>query len=70
MQAKILLLSGKKVSIPKLMELILKLDEETIIKQVLSELNHLDKVNWKRHEELMQDMGVEDSKDIDEVVYD
>ena len=69
LQARVLSLTDKKVSIPKLIELILKLEEETIVNLVLREVGRQDKAKWKHHEDMMQDIGFEISENIDDVIY-
>lgn len=68
LQARIFLKSGKKLSIPELMQQLLKSDEDEILEKILDDLEN-DNIDWDIHLSMITDMEFDSSDDIDDVVY-
>lgn len=68
LQARIFLKSGKKLSIPELMQQLLKSDEDEILEKILDDLEN-DNIDWDIHLSMITDMEFNSSDDIDDVVY-
>jgi hypothetical protein len=69
LQARIFLSSGRKLSIPELMELLLKSNENEILSKILEELTVDEDIPWNLHLSLITDMEFDSSEDIDDILY-
>jgi len=69
LQAEIFLSTGRKLSYPQLLGIILKMSRTNLRSHLIELIKSPQGIDWEKSEKYINDWGFSDSSDIDEVLY-
>lgn len=69
LQAEVFLATGKKLSYPELLGVIMKMSRTSLKGQLIELIRSPQEIDWEKSEKYVSDWGFSDSSDIDEVLY-
>lgn len=69
LQAEVFLATGKKLSYPELLGILMKLSRTSLKVQLVEMIKNPQSINWEKSRKYITDWGITQSTDIDDILY-